>query len=239
VLAPGVRPAGNWLSATIPYFADADVAAVVAPTVAPLRGPLRERVAAAVLESRLGSGSRRLGYLPGNVRDVTDHPADSVVIRSADYSSARAAHVDSEHLVAWLAERGRRTIYTPETSISAPPAPLVAPHLAGTFRHARARGSAARRSGGTSLSLATALSLLPLAAALVGFSFLLAGDGLRDTGLVLLLAYAAALAVSGIHAAVRFHSAGVGLLQPFAVIASQVTYLVGFVRGLSERSRLP
>src|SRR5262249_36623235 len=103
VLAPGARPAGNWISAAIPYFADADVAAVVAPTVAPFRGPLRDRVAAAVLESRLGSGSRRLGYLPGNVRDVTDHPADSVVIRSADHASAQAARVDGEHLVAWLA----------------------------------------------------------------------------------------------------------------------------------------
>jgi glycosyltransferase involved in cell wall biosynthesis len=236
VVAPGARPAGNWLSATIPYFADADVAAVVAPTVAPLRGPLRERVAAAVLESRLGSGSRRLGYLPGNVREVADCPADSVVIRSADHASARAADVDGEHLVAWLAERDRRTIYTPDTSISAPPAPLVAPHLAGTFRHARARGSAARRSRGGSLSLATALSLAPFAAALVGLALVLAGESARNVGYVFLLAYAAVLCLSGVHAAFRFHSLGVGLLQPFAVIASQVTYLVGFVRGVSERS---
>src|SRR5262249_57776152 len=116
-------------------------------------------------ESRLGSGSRRLGYLPGNVRAVTDHPGDSVVIRSADHASAQTAGVDGEHLVAWLAEQGRRTIYTPDTSISAPPAPLVAPHLAQTFRHARARGSTARRSHGGSPSLPAALSLAPPAPA--------------------------------------------------------------------------
>jgi hypothetical protein len=61
------------------------------------------------------------------------------------------------------------------------------------------------------------------------------GGSLRTAGWALLLAYAAALLVSGVHAAVRFHSALVGLLEPPAVVASQLAYLVGFVRGLTGR----
>ena len=43
-----------------------------------------------------------------------------------------------------------------------------------------------------------------------------------------------ALALSGIHAAVRFRSLIVGALEPPAVVASQLAYLVGFFRGLSK-----
>jgi glycosyltransferase involved in cell wall biosynthesis len=237
VLGPGARPAGNWVSAAVPFFADPTVAAVVVPTVSPLGGSLRRRVAAAVLESRLGAGSRRASYLPGNVREIADHPAESVVVRRADHEAASAAGVDSDRVVAWLAERGRRTIYSPDTSVSAPPPPLLKPHLATTFRHGRSRGAAARRSHGTSLSGATALSLLPSAAAVVGGVLLVAGGAVRDAGFVLLLAYAAALAVSAIHAGVRFSSPAVAVLHPPAVVASQAAYLAGFVRGLIERPR--
>ena len=231
VLRPGTRPAGNWVSAAVPLFADADVAAVVTPTVAPLRAPLRERVAAAVLESRLGGGSRRSSFFPGNVRTVSDYPGDSLVVRKEDYLAALEAGVDPGELVAWLAERRRRTVYTPDATLASAPPPLVWPHLAGVFRHARARGRAARRTRGGSISVATALSLTPAAAGIAGVVLLIAG--VRTVGLVLVLAYVAALLASGIHAAVRFRSFAVGGLEPPAVVASQVAYLVGFALGLA------
>jgi hypothetical protein len=237
VLHGGARPAGNWVSAAVPFFADPDVAAVVAPTIAPLRSSLRERVAAAVLESRLGGGSRRSGFFPGNVRTVTDYPAENAVVRRDDYVAAVARRVSDEELVAWLFSRGRRTIYTPDTSLAEPPPPLVRPHLLGAFRHARARGRTAWRTRARSLSVATALSLAPLFAAFIGLAFLIAGGGLRTAGLVLVLAYAAALVASGVHAAVRFRSVGVGLLEPPAVVVSQAVYLLGFLRGLMDRDR--
>jgi hypothetical protein len=101
------------------------------------------------------------------------------------------------------------------------------------LRHARARGLTARRTHGASLSAATALSLAPVLAAVVGAVLLFAGGTLRTVGLVLLLAYAAALVLSGVHAAVRFRSVAVGLIEPPAVVVSQVAYLVGFARGLT------
>jgi len=228
------RPAGNWVSAAVPFFADSEVAAVVAPTVSPLDASLRQRIAASVLESRLGSGSRRTSYFPGNVRAVSDYPAESVVARRGDYLDALDAGVDDEELVAWLALNGRRTIYTPDTSLAAAPAPMIGPHLAATFRHARARGAAARHSRGRSLSLATAASLAPTVAAAVGAVLLVAGVHLGTVGAALVLAYAAALAASGLHASLRFRSLAVGVLQPPAVVASQAAYMVGFVRGLTR-----
>jgi glycosyltransferase involved in cell wall biosynthesis len=234
VLAPGSRPAGNWISAAVPFFAEPGVSAVVVPAVASSEATLAWRLAAALLESRLASGSRRSHYFPGNVRLVNDYPAGDVVLRRSDYLAAKGEGVDGERLVSWLAERGRGTVYTPDASISASPPPLVRPHIAATMRHARARGAAARRSRGTSLSGASALSLAPAAAAVLGVAFVLAGGGLRDAGLVLLLAYAVALVVSALHAAARFRSLLVGLLMPPAIVAGQAVYLVGFLRGLME-----
>jgi glycosyltransferase involved in cell wall biosynthesis len=237
VIGNGARPAGNWVTASVPFFTDPDVAAVVAPTLAPLRGDLRERLAAAVLESRLGAGSRRSGYFPGNLRTVVDYPAESVVVRARDYVAAQQAGVEGDDLVAWLAACGRRTIYTPDTSLAAAPPPLIRPHLDGTLRHARARGSAARRTGGRSLSGATARSLAPAAAAVAGGAFLVAGGALHTAGLVLVLAYAGALLASGTHAALRFRSLAVGVLEPPAVVVSQAAYMLGFIQGLAQRRR--
>jgi glycosyltransferase involved in cell wall biosynthesis len=237
VLAPGARPAGNWLSATLPFFNDPQVAAVVVSTVAPLRGPLATRIASAVLESRLASGSRRALYLPGNLRYVNDHEADSLVVRSGDFRDARDAGVGFDEMVAWLAARDRRTIYTPETYISLAPPPLIRPHLLQTFRYACARGAVARRSRGRSLSGATMLSLLPAVGAVIGLVLFAAGGGLRPAGAALVVAYLGLLALSGIHAGLRFRSALVGAVQPFAAVATQGTYFLGFLRGVCDGLR--
>jgi glycosyltransferase involved in cell wall biosynthesis len=229
LLGPGARPAGNWITAAVPYFGDAAVAAVVTPVVAPLRGSVRERAAAAVLESRLGGASRRSRHFPGNIRTVADYPGEDVVVRRADLLEADAAGVDADRLVAWLAERGRRTVYTPDSSISLVPTPVFGPHLRATMHYARARGVAARRSRARSLSIATLLSLLPAACAATGVILL----GVAPTvGLVLIALYAAALAGSGVLAAVRFRSIATGALTVPALAATQAAYVLGFVRGL-------
>lgn len=236
VLAPGARPAGNWITAAVPYFADPDVAAVVAPALTPADATLAERVAAAVLESRLGGASRRSRYFPGNVRVVADHPAESIIIRRPDFVAALDANVKSDQIVAWLAERSRRTIYTPDTSVATAPPALVRPHLRSTYAHATARGAAARRSAGASLSAATMLSLAPAALAVLGLSlFALGSGGLRSVGIGLVCAYVAAVVIAATLGALRFRAARVGLLAAPAFVATQATYIVGFFRGIASR----
>jgi hypothetical protein len=201
----------------------------VTPIVAPLRGTVRERAAAAVLESRIGGASRRSRHFPGNVRIVADFPADGLVVRRTDLVEAEAAGVETDSLVAWLAERGRRTLYTPDSSVSMIPPPVFGPHLRETIRHARARGAAARRSRGSSLSVATLLSLLPALCAVAGIVLLATKS---DLGLVLVAVYLGVLCASALLAAVRFRSAASGLLTAPALAATQAAYVVGFVQGL-------
>jgi glycosyltransferase involved in cell wall biosynthesis len=236
VVEHGARPAGNWVTAALPFFSDDAVAAVVVPTVAPLNMTLGERAAAAVLESRLGGGSRRSRHFPGNVRNVSDYPAENVVIRRVDYRDARAEGVDCEQLVGWLAARGRRTVYTPDASVSETPRPVFMPHLRGTMRHAQARGAAARRARARSMSPATLLSLLPLAAALVGALLVTAGSGrARSVGLGLVAAYVGLLLVSAGLGGLRFRSLRTGLLTVPALVATQAVYVAGFAIGLLRR----
>src|SRR5262245_1047052 len=206
LVARGSRPAGNWISAALPFFANPAVSAVVVPSVASTAGSLGSRVAAAVLESRLASGSRRSVYFPGNVRRVTDHPPGDVVVRRAEYLAAKRDGVDGDRVVSWLAEQGKTTVYTPDASVSASPPPLVRPHLLETVAHGRARGATARRTRGASLSGASGLSAASALAGCVGVALLIPGGAARDAGVVLLLAYGLALAASGAHAAARFHS---------------------------------
>jgi len=232
VLSEDARPAGNWLAASVPFFADPGVASVVVPTVTPLRVSVARRAAAAVLESRLGGGSRRSRHFPGNVRVVTDFPAASVVARRVDYLAALEAGIDRERLVAWLHERDRLTVYTPDTSVSAVPPPVFRPHLRATLEHARARGSVARRGRGTTLSAATALSLLPAACAVVGLVLLFATGGIaRDIGAVLVLAYVACVVGAAVLGATRFRSLRAGLLVAPALVATQAAYVAGFMHG--------
>ncbi|HYY03027.1 MAG TPA: glycosyltransferase [Gaiellaceae bacterium] len=237
VLRPGARPSGNWVNAAVPFFANVDVAAVVTPTVAPLHGSLRELVTAAVVESHLGGGSRRSSAFPGNLRTVADYESGSFVVRRSDYVASLDAGVEPDELVSWLSGRGRKVVYTPDASVGARQPPLFRPHLSAAFRHGIARGRAARRTRGRSVSAASALSLAPAAGALLGVVFLGVGGTLWDPGLVLVLLYGVALVISGIRAGVRFRSLAVGLLEPFAVVPSQAAYLFGFARGLTTAVR--
>jgi glycosyltransferase involved in cell wall biosynthesis len=229
ILADRARPAGNWIAASVPYFADESVAAVVVPALTPPRAALRERAAAAVLESRLGGGSRRSRYFPGNVRVVSDQPTDTLIARRPDALAAVDAGVAGDALVAWLAARGRRTVYTPDASVAAAPPPLMRPHLTSTYTHAASRGTAARLTRGASVSAATALSLVPAAIALAGVVLL--AVCFVTTGVILVAAYAAAVLVTTLLAAVRFRSLPVGLLAVPGFVATHAAYVAGFVRG--------
>jgi hypothetical protein len=229
ILAPRARPAGNWVTAAIPYFSDSGIATVVVPALTPARASLRERAAAAVLESRLGGGSRRSRYFPGNVRIVADHPGGTVIVRRAHLLDATRAGVASDDLVSWLAEHGLRTVYTPDASVAVAPPALVRPHLAATYAHAQARGAAARATRGGSVSVATALSLTPAAVAVCGVVLLVTGPA--NVGIGLIAAYAAAVLFCTLLAALRFRSLRVGVLAAPAFVATHAAYVAGFIRG--------
>jgi hypothetical protein len=238
LLGPRARPAGNWLSACVPYFSRPEVAAVVTPLVAPAVGSVQACAAAAVLESRLGGASRRSQYLPGNVGVTRDYPTDTLVVRKDDYLAAVAAEVPDRELVGWLAERERLTVYTPDTMVAEVPPPLLAPHVRATFDHAVSRGAAAWRTRGGSLSRATTLALAPTALAALGGGLAVAGTGnVRRAGLALVVTYGAVVAGSALLSGLRFRSARVGALAGPALVLTHSVYVAGFVRGLARETR--
>ena len=232
VLPEGARPAGNWLSASVAFFARPEVAAVVVPTMAPLHGTSRELAAAAVLESRLGAGTRRIRFSPGNVRTVDDYPAESMVVRTDVYRRSLTEGVEPERLVAWLAEHGREVVYTPEAMTVMSPDPVFRPHLSSVRRYGRSRGAVARYTGGRSLSTLRLLTMLPFVLGVAAVPLLVAGGAARAIGVALLLVYLAALLLGALLGALRFRSLRVGLLTLPAMAASHVAYAVGFVAGL-------
>jgi hypothetical protein len=232
---PGGRPAGNWLSATVPFLARAEIAAVVTPSVAPFAGGVKSRAAAAVRESRIGGGSQWYRFLPGNIRLVREFPGTNIAVRRADWVAA--GRPGRSALLHALDQLGRAVVYTPETVVVAAPPPLWRPHLASVLASGRARGRAIRTRGLASLR---ASSLVPLALwlwLLACWPLVLLGTDAARAWVTVVGLYAAALVGAGVLAALRFRSLQVGLLSVAALAATHVAHALGFVRGLAELER--
>jgi glycosyltransferase involved in cell wall biosynthesis len=229
----GAVPAGNWLSATVPFFARAEVAAVVTPRLAPSTGTARARAAAAVQESRLGGGSLYYRFTPGNLRIVRDYPADEILVRREVYLEL-AADVPAHELAERISDRGGTVVYTPETVVVSPVPPLIVPHLRRMAAYGRRRGRALRSRGLPAARLSTVLVLslwlLVLAVVLVALGRLPA-----RVLVVIAVGYGGAISLSAFIAMLRFRSASVGLLALLAFPLTHAVYGVSFVRGAVGR----
>lgn len=226
ILGPGVRAAGNWLSATTPFLARPEIAAVVTPQMGPATGSVRARAASAVSESRVGQG---LGYYrstPGNVRYVRDFPALGIVLRREALLELGPATALAD-VVGELSAAGAFVLYTPESVLVADPPPLFRPHVATVLARGRRRG---RRAG----PVAAAGGVAALAA-IVGLAAALGWRPDRDALVVLAAAYLAAVVVASLAAALRYQSWQVGALAAAGIAATHAAYAAGFVRGLAHR----
>lgn len=233
ILEPGARAAGNWLSATLPFFVRSEIAAVVFPKIAPLEAAPLARAAAAVDESRIGVGLGYFRYTPGNVRFVRDYPARSLIVRR-DRLCALASAVDFDDVVAALAGSGGLVLYTPETVIVVEPAPLFGPHLAVVRTRGRTSARSLRR-GTFSRLHAVLLGLIVLLFALTALLALFVGGDWGDAFAVLAAAYLVSVAVAATAAALRHQSPVVGVLTALAIPCSHAAWSSGFVAGLAGR----
>jgi glycosyltransferase involved in cell wall biosynthesis len=237
-LERGAAPAGNWLESTTAFLANPEIAAVVTASMTPAHGSLRERAAAAVAESHLGGGSHHFRFTPGNLRYVRQFPAANIVVRKDDLVGLDEGSLHPDRLCAALNERGRRVLYSPETVVVTPRAPLFRPHLELVAAAGRARGDEIQSHG---LRGITAASLPPLALltfVVSGWPLALAGGTWRLAWLLLWAAYTAAIMTVGTLAALRFHSLRVGALAGIGTVAVHLTYAVGVVRGVLRPSRV-
>ena len=228
----GVRPAANWLSATVPYLSGTAVAAAVVPKMAPTSGTLLERGAAAVCESRFGGGARYFRYTPGNLRLVDDFPDDTVVVRRGRF--LELGDVPLDEVCSRLADSGEGVVYTPDTMVTDRPDPLFGPRFRAAARYGIRRGRHVRTRRGvlrptTLLPVALLLFLAAAPAAL-----LLGGLGLR-LWLAAAIAYGVVLLAGGALAALKFGSVAIGAVTVVGLLGTHLAFGAGFVRGLLGR----
>jgi glycosyltransferase involved in cell wall biosynthesis len=233
-LEHGGRPAGNWISATVPFLRRGDVAAVVVAKVAPREGSLRSRAAAASGESRLGGGSLYFRFLPGNLRYVDDYPGGSVVVEKERYL-AFGEPVSTEDLAARLTADRDSVLYTPETFIVGPAPPLFRPHLSRTFAYGRRRGRQVRRRGVRALRRTTLLPVGLLVFIGLAPIALLVGGRVQTAWLLGAIVYTASVVLGALVAGVSARSVGVGALVAVGLVLTHVSYAAGFLRGLVTR----
>ena len=231
-LADGATPAVNWLAATMPFFANPRIAAVVTPSLAPHQGTVRERASAALQESWLGGGSHYFRFTPGNLRFVRQYPGANMVARRAYLLELPPADLHPDRIVAALTGRGRFVLYTPETVVVQPRPPLFRPHLARVAALGRARGKAIREQGRRGLS-AGALPPLALLAFLVGgWAPALLGGPWFWTWLLIWAGYFGLVLINALLGGLRFRSLRVAALAFVGSFAVHLTYATALVLGL-------
>lgn len=231
VIEPGAVPAGNWLSATVPFLSRPELGAVVTPAVAPADGNAHARAAAAIRESRLGGGLQYFRFLPGNLRYVGDYPTESLVVRSALVRTVLAG-VEPRNMCAVLAAHDIAVLYTPEATIASRPAPLFREHLSWVLDRGRSRGRALRVSGLSALRLS---SLPPLGFALfvlLGWPLLFAGSVGQAVWVGVWVVYVALLVAACVIAGLRFRSLPVALLALPGFVLTHAAYVVGLGQGV-------
>jgi hypothetical protein len=199
--------------------------------MAPLGGSVLQRSAAAVDESRIGTGLGYFRYTPGNVRYVRSYPASTVLVRRQAMLDLPPVELDD--LIAALNDANGLVIYTPESVVVVDPPPLFRPHLRAV--HARGRSFGARlRQGRVSLTpLPRSAVLVPILIACIAF-------GIYDSSwlsvLVALVAvYVALVLLATAAATLRFQSVKVGALASVGIVATHLMYLAGLARGLARR----
>ena len=232
-VGPGVRPAANWLSATVPYLSRAGVAAAVAPKMAPTSGTLLERGAAAVCESRFGGGALYFRHTPGNLRFVSDFPDETIVVRRDRFLELGDVALDD--VCTRLVEAGeRRRVHARHRARGSARAALTALGFVRPRPTASDGGATCERElrGLRLTTLLPVALLLFLVAAPV--AFLIGGAGLR-LWLAAAIAYGAALLAGGILAALKFRSAAVGAVTVVGLVGTHVAFGAGFLRGLIRR----
>ena len=136
-----------------------------------------------------------------------------------------------EELVSELTARGLDVLYTPESVVASPAPPLVAPHLRAVAAYGGSTAQAIRRRRLAAVRPGTAVLVFGLPWLMLGWLPGLALPGVLRVWVVSLAAYALLLVGGGVVAALKFRSPAVGLVTAPALVATQVAYLVGLIRG--------
>lgn len=234
-------PADNWIDRALERLEDPAIAAVGGPGVTPPGAPLRERLGGAFYESPFGSGGLRHRFTPlGPVRDVDDHPAYNLFIRTAALRdvggwASRLYGGEDTKLCLALVEAGHRIVYDPSVVVLHHRRPVFRAHMRQVANVGRHRGWFVRAYPETSRR---PLYFGP-SAALVTAPALAAWAARRRRRATALGAVAAAGTAAVIAQSLRDgqeRKVAAGL--PVVLAAGHAAYGAGFLRGLLLTDRI-
>jgi glycosyltransferase involved in cell wall biosynthesis len=232
-LEPGSRPSANWLTATTPYLAQNELAAVVTPQLAPAGGNARARAAAAISESRVGAGSLHFRFIPGVIRYVSDFPGRSLLVRRERYLELPVS-TPPEMEVLELVAAGGRVLYVPDASVTVPTAPLFGGHLRRVASYGRTRGALVRRRGLAAVRLSTLGAVAFLVWALLGWVLVFAGQVEFATWVAIWVVYFVVVLVAATFGGLRFSSVRVGALTALGLALTHIAYAFAFLVGFTH-----
>lgn len=227
----------NFLTATVPFFARGEVAAVVVSKVAPTSGTARERAAAAIRESRFGGGSQYYRFMPGNIRYVRDFRSATYIVRREAYLRL-PDDVSAEDVPEAIDLAGERVVYTPEAFVVASAAPLFLPHLRNAVAYGRARAAMMVRRGPAAVRRSTAAAVAVAGLVALGWLLVFAGRGWLAIWAAVVALYLALVLVQAALAGIQHGSAAIGGLVAVGLVLTHAAYLGGLVTGLVSGRRL-
>ena len=230
-------PEHDWLKNAVPYFDDGDVAAVCGPAVTPVNDNRRQVVSGFIYSSSLVSGHTTYRYTYHALREVDDYPSSNLLVRRSDFIRAGMYpedHWPGEDTVLCLKltkELGKKIIYVPNVIVNHHRRPIYRAHLRQVYSYGLHRGFFVRKFPETSRRIQYFVPSLFVLTLLIGL-------GLSFLDPIALYAY---LAFLGLYLAFVLLSSikSLNILDNLLVfpgiVATNVTYGLGFLRGLFSR----
>ena len=230
-------PDPEWLRNAVPYFEDENVAAVGGPAVTPFGDSMLQQAGGLVYSSSLVSGSTTYRYTYHAMREVDDYPTCNLLARRSYLGDGCAFPEEfwpGEDTVLCLrltGEMGKRILYVPNVVVYHHRRPLFLPHLRQVYSYAVHRGFFARKFPETSRRLQYFVPSLFVFWLVAGLA---AGLFIRPV-LYVYLAVLGFYLVLCIISSIKSLEPLVNLLVLPGIIATNITYGVGFMRGLLAR----
>ena len=230
-------PEQDWLKNAVPYFDDKDVAAVCGPAVTPANDNRRQLVSGFIYSSSLVSGSTTYRYSHHALREVDDYPSVNLLVRRSDF--VRAGRFPEEYwpgedtvlCLKLTKELGKKIVYVPNVIVNHHRRPIYRAHLRQAYSYGLHRGFFVRKFPETSRRLQYFVPSLFILALIVGF-------GLSFINPIVLYSYLAFVGVyllSVLLSSIKSLNIFDDLLVFPGIIATNITYGLGFMRGLLSR----
>ncbi|MCJ7653187.1 MAG: glycosyltransferase, partial [Actinobacteria bacterium] len=227
-------PEQDWLKNAVPYFEDENVAAVCGPAVTPFNDNKRQLVSGLIYSSSLVSGATTYRYTYHALREVDDYPSCNLIVRRADLVKVGGfpeEYWPGEDTVICLKltkDLGKKIIYVPNVIVNHHRRPVYLPHLRQVFSYGLHRGYFVRKFPETSRRFQYFVPSIFVLALLAGFVL----SFINPIAFYTYLSFLGIYLLFTLLSSIKSLDVSDNLLVFPGIIATNITYGLGFMRGL-------